>query len=58
MGGVYGVSLMIDQAFFSEVVLGKSPTAPVLCKLGVHTVLILLYMAVALLAIRKRAVRE
>jgi len=58
MGGVYGVSLMIDQAFFSEVVLGKSPTAPVLCKLGVHTVLILLYMAAALLAIRKRAVRE
>ena len=58
MGGIYGVSLMIDQAFFSEVVLGKSPTAPVLCKLGVHTVLILLYMAVALLAIRKRAVRE
>lgn len=58
MGGVYGVSLMIDQAFFSEVVLGKSPTAPVLCKLGIHTVLILLYMAAALLAIRKRAVRE
>ena len=58
MGGIYGVSLMIDQAFFSEVVLGKSPTAPVLCKLGVHTVLILLYMAAALLAIRKRAVRE
>lgn len=58
MGGVYGVSLMIDQAFFSDVVLGKSPTAPVLCKLGVHTVLILLYMAAALLAIRKRAVRE
>ena len=58
MGGVYGVSLMLDQAFFSEVVLGKSPTAPVLCKLGVHTVLILLYMAAALLAIRKRAVRE
>ena len=58
MGGVYGVSLMIDQAFFSDIVLGKSPTAPVLCKLGVHTVLILLYMAAALLAIRKRAVRE
>ena len=58
MGGVYGVSLMIDQAFFSDVVLGKSPTAPVLCKLGVHTVLILLYMAAAMLAIRKRAVRE
>ena len=58
MGGVYGVSLMIDQAFFSDVILGKSPTAPVLCKLGVHTVLILLYMAAALLAIRKRAVRE
>ncbi len=53
MGAVYAVSLLIDQTLFVDVALGQSPTGQVVAKLGVHTVLILGYMAVVLKLIRK-----
>ena len=55
MGGIYGASIIVDNLFFQDVVLGKTLTAPLLCKLGVHTVLIMLYVAAAWFTIRKRA---
>ena len=55
MGGIYGASMLVDSLFFQDVVLGKTLTAPLLCKLGVHTVLIMLYVVAAWFTIRKRA---
>ena len=53
MGAVYGASLLIDAHVFADVVLGQSPTGLVVAKLGVHTVLILGYIAVSWIIIRK-----
>ena len=53
MGAVYGASLLIDAYVFADVVLGQSPTGLVVAKLGVHTVLILGYIAVSWIIIRK-----
>jgi O-antigen/teichoic acid export membrane protein len=53
MGAVYGASLLIDAHVFSDVVLGQSQTGLVVAKLGVHTVLILGYIAVSWTIIRK-----
>ena len=53
MGAVYGASLLIDQAMFADVVLGQSSTGQVVAKLGVHTVLILGYLALVWKLIRK-----
>jgi hypothetical protein len=53
MGAAYGASLLIDQTLFVDVALGQSPTGQVVAKLGVHTVLILGYMAVVWKLIRK-----
>jgi O-antigen/teichoic acid export membrane protein len=47
MGGAYGASLLIDHALFADVVLGQSPFGQVAAKLGVHTALILGYLAAA-----------
>ena len=53
MGAAYGASLMIDHALFADVVLGQSPAGQVVAKLGIHTVLILGYLAVAWRLVRK-----
>ena len=53
MGGVYGASLLIDHALFADVVLGQSPFGQVAAKLGVHTALILGYLALSWKIIRK-----
>ena len=53
MGGMYGLSLLIDNAFFADVVLGQSSAGLVSLKLGVHTILILAYMAFSWICIRK-----
>jgi len=53
MGGVYGASLLIDHALFADVALGHSPAGQVAAKLGVHTALILGYLALSWKIIRK-----
>ena len=53
MGAAYGTSLLIDHALFAGVALGQSPAGQVVAKLGVHTVLILGYIAVSWKLIRK-----
>ena len=53
MGAVYAVSLGLDRAFFSDVV-DWSSTGPMLCKLGVHTVLLAVYGLAVWKLIRKR----
>ena len=53
MGAAYGASLLVDQTMFAGVALGQSPTGQVVAKLGVHTVLILGYLAAAWKFIRK-----
>ena len=54
MGAAYGVSLAVDSLFFDGVGIA-SGFGPLAAKLGVHTLLILVYAAVALKLIRKRA---
>ena len=54
MGAAYGASLLIDHALFSDVVLGQSSAGAVAAKLGVHTILILAYLAGVWWLIRKR----
>ena len=53
MGAAYGASLFVDQTIFAGVALGQSPTGHVGAKLGVHTVLILGYLAAVWRLIRK-----
>ena len=53
MGAAYGTSLLIDHALFADVALGQSPAGQVVAKLGVHTILILGYLAVSWKLIRK-----
>ena len=53
MGAAYGASLLVDQTMFAGVALGQSPTGQVVAKLGVHTVLILGYLAATWKLIRK-----
>ena len=52
MGAVYGLSLFLDATFFSGVTLADSPWQ-MAAKLGVHTILILGYLAGAWKLIRK-----
>ena len=52
MAGIYAISIMTDRTFFPEVSY-KEPSL-MLVKLGVHTVLILLYVAAAWAVIRKK----
>ena len=54
MGGVYGVSLLLDNIFFADVVIGQSSAGMVAVKLGVHTVLIGIYGVLSWLTIRTR----
>ena len=51
MGAAYGLSTLIDNCFFSGVVLSLS--GAFILKLAIHTALILLYLAVTWLLIRK-----
>ena len=53
MGAAYGLSLLFDGAFFADVALGQSSAGLLALKLGVHTVLILAYLASAWIVIRK-----
>ncbi|MGM9736611.1 MAG: oligosaccharide flippase family protein [Candidatus Cryptobacteroides sp.] len=50
MGAVYGISLVVDDLFFASC----TSAGMTVLKLAVHTVLILAYLAVAWLIIRKR----
>ena len=45
MGAVYGISLLVDHAFFGDVAIGNGQTGPLLVKLAVHTLLIAVYAA-------------
>ena len=53
MGAVYGASLLVDSAFFAGVVIGSGHIGSFMAKMGVHTMLILAYAAVAWTLIRK-----
>lgn len=54
MGAMYGISLIVDNAFFADVVPGQSSAGIFVTKLGVHTILILAYMGSAWKLIRGR----
>jgi O-antigen/teichoic acid export membrane protein len=43
MGALYGISLLVDHAFFADVAIGNGQTAPLLVKLAIHTLLIAVY---------------
>ena len=53
MGAAYSVSLAVDSLFFNGVGIA-SGVGPLVAKLGVHTLLILLYAVSAWILIRKR----
>ncbi|MBQ8169694.1 MAG: oligosaccharide flippase family protein [Bacteroidales bacterium] len=55
MGTAYGASILVDNLFFADVALGQSPAGQVVAKLGVHTLLILLYALAAWKTIRHRS---
>ena len=54
MGAAYGFSMMIDNAFFAAATISGGLSGLLLAKLGVHTLLILVYAVAAYLLIRKR----
>jgi O-antigen/teichoic acid export membrane protein len=54
MGAMYGISLVVDGAFFADVVPGQSSAGILAAKLGVHTLLILAYIGSAWKLIRGR----
>ena len=53
MGAVYGASLLIDGSFFAEFTIQTASAGQIVAKLGVHTLLILAYMAGAWKIIRR-----
>ena len=53
MGAVYGVSLLVDNAFFAGAAIGSGQTGALVAKLGVHTLLIGLYAAGVFAVLRK-----
>ena len=53
MGAVYGASLLIDSSFFEGFTIQEASAGQIVAKLGVHTALILAYMAGAWKIIRK-----
>lgn len=58
MGAVYGVSLLIDSAIFSGFDIRAASAGQAVAKLGVHTVLILVYLAGAWYIIRARRAQK
>ncbi len=55
MGAIYGGSMLLDSAVFADVALPSGDTSvwPFIAKLGIHTLLILAYLAGAWKLIRK-----
>ena len=53
MGAVYGISLLVDNMFFADVVPGQSPAGLIVAKFGAHTALIVAYAASVWAVIRK-----
>ena len=53
MGAAYGASLLIDKAFFAEFSIQTASAGQIAAKLGIHTVLILAYLAGAWKLIRR-----
>ena len=56
MGLVYGASLLLDKVFFCDVAIGTASAGQLVAKLGVHTLLIILYAAASIFMIRKRSI--
>lgn len=56
MGLVYGGSLLVDNAFFADVAIGTASAGSLVAKLGVHTLLIIVYAVVAVVIIRRRSI--
>ena len=54
MGAVYGLSMLVDSAFFADVAVGTSPVSQLAAKLGVHTLLVAAYAVAAWALIRRR----
>jgi len=59
MGATYGISLLLDSSVFADISLPSAGTSawPFIMKLGVHTLLILVYAAGAWRIIARRTVR-
>ena len=55
MGAVYGISLLVDSAFFADAATGSGHAGALVAKLGVHTLLIGLYAAGAIAILKKRS---
>ena len=55
MLAVYAVSVVIDKAFFGDLVIGTSPAGRVVAELAVHTVLIGVYLAAAAVIVKAPA---
>ena len=53
MGAAYGASLLIDKAFFADFSIQTASAGQIASKLGLHTVLILAYLAGAWKLIRR-----
>ena len=53
MGAAYGASLLIDKAFFADFSIQTASAGQIASKLGLHTVLILAYLAGAWRLIRR-----
>ena len=53
MGAAYGASLLIDKNFFAEFSIQTASAGQIAAKLGIHTVLILAYLAGAWKLIRR-----
>ncbi|MBE6241515.1 MAG: polysaccharide biosynthesis protein [Bacteroidales bacterium] len=58
MGAVYGVSLLIDSAIFSGFDIRAASAGQAVAKLGIHTALILSYLAGAWYIIRARRTQK
>ena len=55
MLAVYAVSVVIDKAFFGDLVIGTSPAGRVVAELAVHTVLIGVYLAAVAVIVKAPA---
>ena len=53
MGAAYGASLLVDNTFFAEFSINTASAGQIASKLGIHTVLILAYLAGAWKLIRR-----
>ncbi len=53
MGAMYLASIGVDRVFFADVVLGESSPWSIVSKLGIHTLIILVYASGAWRTIRK-----